>query len=154
MLAFSQSAKGGKIMPVRQGEATWKGNLQEGKGIVKLGKGAFEGAYSFTSRFEEGVGTNPEELLGAAHAGCFSMALSARLSRAGFEPKSVHTVADVHIERVGEGFKITRILLKTEADVPGIDAKTFLEEAETAKVGCPVSQALTGVEISLEAKLL
>ncbi len=141
-------------MPVRQAEATWKGNLREGQGTVKFGKGAFEGAYSFASRFEEGTGTNPEELLGAAHAGCFSMALSARLSQAGFEPRRVHTIAHVHIEKVGEGFKITRIELETEAEVPGIDPKAFLDQAEAAKSGCPVSQALAGVDISLNARLV
>jgi osmotically inducible protein OsmC len=141
-------------MPVRQGEAIWKGNLREGKGTVKFGKGAFEGPYSFTSRFEEGPGTNPEELIGAAHAGCFSMALSGRLSQAGFEPKQIHTTAHVHVEKVGEGFKITRIVLETEAEVPGIDAKAFLDQAEGAKSGCPVSQALTGVEITLKARLV
>src|SRR5512143_2757870 len=112
-------------MPVRQAEATWKGNLREGQGTVKLSKGGFEGPYSFTSRFEEGAGTNPEELLGAAHAGCFSMALSGQLSKAGFEPTRIHTVANVHIEKVGEGFKITHILLETEAEVPGIDQQAF-----------------------------
>lgn len=141
-------------MPVRQAEATWKGNLREGQGTVKFGKGAFEGPYSFASRFEEGTGTNPEELLGAAHAGCFSMALSSHLSKAGFEPRRVHTIAHVHIEKVGEGFKITRIVLETEAEVPGIDPKAFLDLAEGAKSGCPVSQALAGVDISLKAQLV
>lgn len=141
-------------MPVRQAEATWEGNLKEGKGTVAFGKGAFEGAYSFSSRFEEGTGTNPEELIGAAHAGCFSMALSGRLSQAGFEPRRIHTTAHVHIEKVGEGFKITRIVLETEAEVPGIEAQAFLDQAEAAKSGCPVSQALTGVEITLDARLV
>ncbi len=142
-------------MPVRQAEATWDGTLREGQGTVKFGKGtAFVGAYSFASRFEEGSGTNPEELLGAAHAGCFSMALSGGLTKAGFPPNRVHTVANVHVDKVGEGFKITRIELETEAEVPGIDEKIFLEQAEAAKKGCPVSQALTGVEISLNARLV
>lgn len=140
-------------MPVRQAEATWKGNLREGQGTVKFGKGAFEGAYSAASRFEEGTGTNPEEMLGAAHAGCFSMALSAGLSKAGFEPRRVHTTASVHIEKVGEGFKITRIVLETEAEVPGIDAGTFQKVAEATKSGCPVSQALASIKISLNARL-
>src|SRR6266436_8271852 len=107
-------------MAKRTASAVWEGTLREGKGTVKLGSGAFEGAYSFASRFEEGKGTNPEELIGAAHAGCFSMALSAGLGRAGFTPKRIETSARVHLEKVGEAFRITRIELKTEAAVPGI----------------------------------
>lgn len=141
-------------MPVRQAEAIWKGSSREGQGTIKFGKGAFEKPYSHASRFEEGAGTNPEELLGAAHAGCFSLALASRLGRAGFEPKQIHTTANVSIEKVGEGFKITRILLETEASIPGIDAKAFQEQAEAAKSGCPVSQALAGVDISLKARLV
>jgi osmotically inducible protein OsmC len=121
---------------------------------MRLGSGAFEGAYSFTSRFENGPGTNPEELLGAAHAGCFSMALSAGLSRAGHPPTRVHTTAEVHIERGEAGFGITRIDLRTEAEVPGIDDETFRREAESAKSGCPVSKALAATEITLDAKLV
>ena len=141
-------------MPVRAAEAEWKGSLQEGSGTMRFGSGAFEGQYSFGSRFEEGVGTNPEELIGAAHAGCFSMALSGALSRAGHPPTRVHTTAKVHIEKGDAGFSITRIELKTEGEVPGIDEDTFRKEAEGAKVGCPVSKALTGTEITLDAKLL
>jgi osmotically inducible protein OsmC len=141
-------------MPVRTSEAEWRGNLREGKGRVKLGSGAFEGSYSFPSRFEEGKGTNPEELLGAAHAGCYSMALSAGLSKAGHPPTRVHTVARVHLEKVGEGFGITRIELECEAEVPGIGAPAFQEQAEGAKKGCPVSKALAATEITLKAKLL
>jgi osmotically inducible protein OsmC len=141
-------------MPVRTAEAEWKGNLSRGSGRMKVGSGAFEGSYSFPSRFEEGPGSNPEELIGAAHAGCFSMALSHMLSEAGHIPDVVHTTAKVHIEKVGEGFKITTIELQTEGKVPGIDEETFLEKAEAAKEGCPVSQALAGTEIRLEAKLL
>ena len=141
-------------MPVRRSEAEWRGNLREGSGRVKLGSGAFEGSYSFPSRFEEGKGTNPEELLGAAHAGCYSMALSAGLSKAGHPPTRVHTVARVHLEKVGEGFGITRIELECEAEVPGISAAAFQEQAEGAKKGCPVSKALAATEISLKAKLL
>jgi osmotically inducible protein OsmC len=121
---------------------------------MRLGSGAYEGKYSFGSRFEEDPGANPEELIAAAHAGCFSMALSAGLGRAGFSPQSVQTSARAHLERVGEGFQITRIELSTEAAVPGIDEATFLEHAEGAKANCPVSQALAGVEISLDAKLV
>ena len=141
-------------MPVRSAEAQWEGSLQEGSGIMRLGSGAFEGRYSFTSRFEDGPGTNPEELIGAAHAGCFSMALSGALSRAGHVPTRVHTTARVHIDRGDAGFSITRIELQTEAEVPGLDDETFRREAEGAKAGCPVSKALTGTEITLDAKLL
>ena len=106
-------------MPVRKASAVWEGSLKEGQGTVKLGSGAYEGPYSFGSRFEEAGGTNPEELIGAAHAGCFSMALSAGLGRAGFTPTRVATTAKVHLEKVGEGFKITRIELDNESTVPG-----------------------------------
>jgi osmotically inducible protein OsmC len=128
--------------------------LKDGKGRVKLGSGAYEGQYNFSSRFESGTGTNPEELIGAAHAGCFSMAFSAGLEKAGFKPRRVATKAKVHIEKVGEGFKITRIELDTEAAIPGIDEATFRQQAEGAKKGCPVSQALAGTEITLNAKLV
>jgi osmotically inducible protein OsmC len=141
-------------MPVRIGKAVWEGNLRNGKGIMKLGSGTFEGPYSFASRFEEGKGTNPEELIGAAHAGCFSMALSHELSQAGYSPKSVSTIASVHLEKVGEGFKITAIDLNTEAEIPGIEENEFLKQAEAARKDCPVSQALSGTEIRLQAKLL
>jgi osmotically inducible protein OsmC len=120
---------------------------------MKLGSGAYEGAFSFASRFENGIGTNPEELIGAAHAGCFSMALSFMLEQAGFPPERVHTTARVHIDKAGEGFRITSVELETEAKIPGIDEKKFLEQAEAAKKGCPVSQALAGTGITLKAKL-
>jgi osmotically inducible protein OsmC len=141
-------------MAKRTASAVWEGTLKDGKGRVKLGSGAFEGQYSFASRFEEGAGTNPEELIGAAHAGCFSMALAAGLTRAGFNPTRISTTASVSLGKVGEGFKITSIELNTEAEVPGIEESAFLEQAETAKKNCPVSQALAGTEISLNAKLL
>ncbi len=141
-------------MAKRTASAVWEGTLREGKGRVKLGSGAFEGQYSFASRFEEGTGTNPEELIGAAHAGCFSMALAAGLTRAGFNPKRISTNANVSLEKVGEGFKITTIDLNTEAEIPGIDENAFLEQAQTAKKNCPVSQALAGTEISLNARLV
>ncbi len=141
-------------MPIRKAEAVWEGTLKQGKGTMKLGSGAFEGAYSFASRFEEGKGTNPEELIAAAHAGCFSMAFSLFLEMAGFTPVHVHTIASVRIEKVGEGFRITTIDLDTEAKVPGIDEKKFLEQAEAAKKGCPVSVALAGADIRLKAKLV
>ena len=121
---------------------------------MKLGTGAFEGGYTFASRFENGKGTNPEELIGAAHAGCFSMALSAGLGRAGFTPEYVKTSAKVTLEKVNDAFSITTIELKTEAKIPNIDEKAFLEQAEGAKKGCPVSKALTGVNIKLDAKLV
>jgi len=108
-------------MPTRKAEAEWKGNLAEGSGRLRVGSGAFDGPYSFKSRFEEGqAATNPEELIGAAHAGCFTMALTAQLSRAGLAPARVQTGAKVTLEKVGEGFSITRIELETEADIPGI----------------------------------
>ena len=141
-------------MPVRKANAVWEGSLKEGQGTMRLGSGAFEGRYSFGSRCEEAGGTNPEELIGAAHAGCFSMAFAAGLGRAGFPPKRVATSAKVHIEKVGEGFKITRIELDNESEVPGIDDATFQEAARKAKEGCPVSQALGGVEITLNARLM
>jgi osmotically inducible protein OsmC len=141
-------------MATRTAEAVWEGNLRDGTGRVKLGSGGYEGPYSFRSRFEDGAGTNPEELLGAAHAGCFSMALSAALSKAGFTARRIQTSVRVHLEKVGDGFKITRIQLDTDAEVPQLDAKAFLEHAEGAKKSCPVSVALAGVEISLNARLV
>jgi osmotically inducible protein OsmC len=141
-------------MPVRTAEATWQGDLKGGKGSVKLGSGAFQGAYSFTSRFEEGTGTNPEELIAAAHAGCFSMAFSHGLSQAGFVPKRVTTTARVHLEKTAGGFGIPRIELICEAEVPGITEAVFREQAETAKKNCPISKLLAAAEITLDAKLL
>jgi osmotically inducible protein OsmC len=141
-------------MATRTAEAVWEGNLRDGSGRVILGSRAYDGPYSFRSRFEEGAGTNPEELIGAAHAGCFSMALSAGLTKAGFTARRIHTTARVHLEKVGEGFKISRIQLDTEADVPQLDAKAFQEHAEGAKKNCPVSVALAGVDITLNARLV
>lgn len=142
-------------MPTRKAEAEWKGNLAEGEGKLKVGSGAFEGPYSFKSRFEEGeAATNPEELIGAAHAGCFTMALIAALSRAGIKPTRIHTEAKVKLEKVGEAFAITQIDLETEAEVPGVDDAAFQNYASGAKQNCPVSKALAGTEIHLNAKLL
>jgi osmotically inducible protein OsmC len=141
-------------MPTRNAEATWEGDLKSGKGNMKLAGGAYDGAYSFASRFEQGKGTNPEELIAAAHAGCFSMALSHGLAQAGFTPKRVHTVAKVHLEKTAEGFGIPRIDLETDADVPGISEDVFKQQAETAKKNCPVSKLLKGAEITLNAKLV
>ena len=141
-------------MPARSANARWEGGLKDGKGNMRLGGGAFEGQYSFSSRFEEGVGTNPEELIAAAHAGCFSMALSAGLERGGHNPNSVETEAKVHLSpKDGGGFRISRIDLITTADVAGIDDDAFQQAAQAAKEGCPVSGALSAVEITLEAKL-
>jgi osmotically inducible protein OsmC len=141
-------------MPARTSQAVWKGDLQSGNGTVKLGSGAYEGAYSFKSRFEDGTGTNPEELLGAAHAGCFSMALAAALSRQGFKVNSVDTTAKVYLEKVEAGNTITRIELVTKGDVEGIDEAKFKEAAEAAKSGCIVSRALAAVPtITVDASL-
>jgi lipoyl-dependent peroxiredoxin len=142
-------------MPKRTAEARWDGSLQEGNGTMRMASGAYEGPYSFQSRFQEGDGTNPEELIAAAHAGCFSMALSADLGRAGHSAESVETTATVHLDKVEEGFAIKRIELETQARVPGIDDSEFQEIAEGAKKGCPVSQALAAVEsIELRASLV
>jgi osmotically inducible protein OsmC len=143
-------------MPVRAADAIWSGTLTEGSGVMKMASGAYEGKYSRGSRFEEAPGTNPEELLAAAHAGCFSMALSGDLGRAGFPPDSIHTTAKVHINRKPEGgWIINKIELETEAKVPGIADAQFQEIASKSKSGCPVSAALSAVgEITLSAKLL
>ena len=140
-------------MATRTGTAVWEGTLKGGKGTMKLGSGAFEGQYSFSSRFESGAGTNPEELIGAAEAGCFSMALSVGLEKAGFPPKHISTTANVKLEKVGDAFRITAIDLETDADVPGIDDATFQEQAEQTKKNCPVSVALSGTQINLRARL-
>jgi len=139
-------------MLVRSSSAIWEGGLK-GKGTMKVGAGVFEGGYSFASRFEDGKGTNPEELIGAAHAGCFSMALSLILEQAGYKPERISTKATVKVDKVGDGFRITEIDLVTEGRVPGMDEKSFREKAEAAKTGCPVSAALAGVVIKLEARL-
>jgi len=138
-------------MKTSDAKAKWIGNLQAGRGRVALGSGAFEGDYSFTSRFEQGAGTNPEELIAAAHAGCFSMALAHGLTSAGYEPKEINTTAKVRIENTDGAFVIPWIELETEGRVPGIDETEFRQQAETAKNGCPVSKALAGPEIRLTA---
>ena len=141
-------------MPARTANARWEGGLRDDKGNMRLGGGAFEGQYSFSSRFEEGVGTNPEELSAAAHAGCFSMAFSGGLEKAGFSPNSVETEAKVHLSPAdGGGFRISRIDLVTNADVPGIEEGAFQQAAQAAKEGCPVSKALAAVEITVNATL-
>lgn len=141
-------------MPVRSADAVWEGDLQGGKGSMRFGSGAFDGQYSFSSRFEEGTGTNPEELIAAAHAGCYSMALSGALGRNETPPTRVQTTAKVHLERAEVGFHIPHIELLCEAEVPGIDQAEFLRIAEEVKSTCPVSRVLAGAEITLEAKLL
>ncbi len=141
-------------MPTRRAEAEWRGNLREGKGNLKVGSGAFDLPYSFRDRFEDGKGTNPEELIGAAHAGCFTMALSADLTAAGHPPDRIHTTATVTIDKADQGFAITKIELVTEGTVPGLDAAGFQARAEAAKTNCPVSKALAATPITLTAKLV
>lgn len=141
-------------MATRQANAEWKGTLKEGTGHMSLGSGSYTGPFSFVSRFENGTGTNPEELIGAAHAGCFSMALSAGLGKAGITPTSIRTNAKVHLGATDAGPTITRIELDVEGEVPGIDQATFQQHAETAKKTCIVSRALAGVnEVSVKATL-
>ena len=140
-------------MPTNKANATWKGDLPSGSGTMKFGNGAYEGAYTSKSRFEDGEGTNPEELIGAAHAGCYSMALSNELAEAGFTPDSVETQANVTLDIVDGDPKITTSKLIVNAHVPEIDEDTFMEHAEGAKKGYPVSKALAGVNIKLDATL-
>ena len=140
-------------MPQRSADATWTGPLAEGSGTMSVESGAYNGSYSFHSRFEDGEASNPEELIAAAHAGCFSMALSNLLDEAGFSPDSVHTTADVTLRMVDGDPTITRVFLTTKATVPDLDDDTFQQHAEAAKEGCPVSKALAGVEIDLDASL-
>ena len=138
-------------MAVRKASAVWNGTLREGAGTMKLGSGAYEGPFTYASRFEEGPGTNPEELIGAAHAGCFSMFLSALLTKAGFTPTNIATTATVTL---GAGPAITDIELNSQVDVPGLDEARLQELAAEAKAGCPVSKALAGVNIKLNAQLV
>jgi lipoyl-dependent peroxiredoxin len=141
-------------MPNRRANAVWNGSLTEGNGTMRMASGAYEGPYSFQSRFEEGEGTNPEELIAAAHAGCFSMALSAELGNLGHTPDSVETEAIVHLDEVDDGFAIKRIDLRTRVTAPGVPESDFEQAAEAAKKGCPVSLALAAVEtIDLDAEL-
>lgn len=141
-------------MPVRKAQAVWNGDLFKGNGTMEFGSGAFKGNYSFGSRFEEAKGTNPEELIGAAHAGCFSMAFAATLAENGFKPEKVETHARVNLNKVEGGFKITSIELETEARVPDIDNEKFQSLGLDVKKNCPVSLALAGVEIKLNAKMV
>ncbi|HET6528445.1 MAG TPA: OsmC family protein [Balneolaceae bacterium] len=141
-------------MPTRKANAIWKGDLKTGQGTMKMESGSYEGAYSFGSRFKNEKGTNPEELIGAAHAGCFSMALSLELSEAGYTPESIDTEAKVSFEVEDGGPTITGVKLLTKASVPSIENDEFQKFAEGAKNGCPVSKALKGTDITLEATLL
>jgi osmotically inducible protein OsmC len=141
-------------MAVRTADAEWKGDLKSGTGTVRSASGALNGKYSFSSRFEEGTGTNPEEMIGAALAGCYSMALANNLAQAGHTAESVRTTARVHLEKTDKGQTVTRIELATRAKVPGVDAKTFAEKAEATRTGCPISRALGAVQIDLDAKLV
>ena len=140
-------------MAVRKANATWRGDLSSGAGEMSTETGAVKGPFSFKSRFEEEQGTNPEELIGAAHAGCFSMAFGKQLSDQGYAPEKVSTEASVTLHAGDDGIAITKIHLTSHAKVPGIDQEQFTSLAEAAKKGCPVSKALAGVEISLDANL-
>jgi len=140
-------------MPQRTAEAQWTGGLVEGKGRVKVQSGTIDAPYDFRARTGDGSGTNPEELIGAAHAGCFTMQLSALLEKAGFTAERLHTRATVHFEKQAEGFAIPRIDLVTEGSVEGLDQAAFQKHAETAKNICPVSKALAGTKITLTATL-
>lgn len=140
-------------MATRTGKARWEGKFPSGKGQVQLGSGAFEGPFSFASRFENGQGTNPEELIGAAEAGCYSMALSKLLTDEGYTPLSVQTTAKVHLNKQDGDFAITSVNLETVADVDGIDEATLRKAADKARRSCIVSRALAGTDITVNAKL-
>jgi osmotically inducible protein OsmC len=142
-------------MPTRESSAVWEGSIAKGSGVMRFGSGAYEGAYDVPSRFEDGEGTNPEELIAAAHAGCFSMQLSGILTRAGSPPDRISTTAAVTVEKFDDGWRITQIHLTMQAEVPGISDEDFQEHAEAAKNTCPVSKALAAVEeITLDATLV
>jgi lipoyl-dependent peroxiredoxin len=138
-------------MSIRNASAVWNGTLKEGDGTMKLGSGAFEGTFTYASRFEEGPGTNPEELVGAAQAGCFSMYLAAVLTDAGYPPRQIRTSARVHLQ---EGPRISLIELDTEAEVPNVDETTFQEKVDYSKKNCPISLALSGPELQVSARLV
>ena len=138
---------------VRKASAEWRGGLKDGKGTVSTESGVLaNAAYSFGTRFENGKGTNPEELIAAAHAGCFSMALSAKLGAAGMTPESIRTTASITLEKVGEGFSVTSSHLEMTAKIPGAERAAFQKAAEAAKSGCPISKLLNA-KITLDAKL-
>ncbi|MGQ0703884.1 MAG: OsmC family protein [Gemmatimonadales bacterium] len=138
----------------RTAQARWEGELRTGSGSVRLGSGAFEGKFTFGTRFESSPGTNPEELLGAAHAGCFTMALANTLAKDGHPATSIDTTATVHLEKVGEGFSITRIDLTTRGVVPGISSEEFTRAAEDMGANCIVSRALKAVPTRVQATLV
>jgi osmotically inducible protein OsmC len=140
-------------MPVRRAEAVWYGSSADGHGQMRFGAGPVELEYSAGSRFEEDPGSNPEEVLGAAHAGCFTQSLATRLTRAGFPPIAIHTTAEVHLEKLEAGWTVTRIHLSTEVEALGVEESAFLELADAAKQNCPISRALGNVEIRLQARL-
>jgi lipoyl-dependent peroxiredoxin len=139
-------------MPTRKATATWTGTLKEGKGHL-AGQSGLDMQYAFSSRFEDGPGTNPEELLAAAYAGCYSMALNVALERAGFAAEYVKTEGNCTVEKIGDGMSISKLKLVTRAKVPGLDAAKFLEFAEATKTGCIVSRALSAVPMELDAAL-
>ncbi len=140
-------------MPTRTSDAEWHGNLREGHGHMRFGGGAYEGAFTWASRFSDGGGTNPEELIAAAHAGCYSMALSGDLTAAGFKPELIRASAEVRLEHVNNKWTISQVDLTVGAKVPGIDDATFQKIAEGTRTGCPVSRALGGVNVTLDATL-
>ncbi|MGH2626465.1 MAG: OsmC family protein [Anaerolineales bacterium] len=140
-------------MADRYAEAVWEGDLKQGVGRMKLPAAGTEGRYSYRSRFEDGPGTNPEELLAAAHAGCFSMALAGNVGKAGFTPMRITTRATVTADRVEGRWTVTGIRLETTGQVKGLEAVKFAEFAEDAKVNCPISRALAGIPIQLDARL-
>ena len=139
-------------MKIRKATAVWEGGIKEGGGRIRLESGLFDAPYTAAGRFEEGEGTNPDELLGAADAACFTMALALALTQKGHPPRKIETEAEVSLDKVDTGHRIKGILLKVEADVPGVDEAVFREMAETAKSNCPVGAALKGTEIRLEIK--
>ncbi len=142
-------------MPIRNSSAVWEGNLKDGKGNMKLGSGAYEGAYTYASRFENGKGTNPEELIGAAHAGCFSMFLASVLAKSGHDPKRISTTARVSFTKGESGFRITAIELDTEASVPGLERNELQKSVDEAKKNCPVSRALSEeISVTVQATLV
>jgi lipoyl-dependent peroxiredoxin len=146
--------QGGLVMPMQTSKAIWEGSLKDGQGTLSIGKTIREVAYSFSSRFGNGEGTSPEELIGAAHAGCFSMLLANNLANLGYTAARIQTIANVHLERIGEHYEISKIDLDTEAKVPGLDERVFLNQAHMAKRNCPISRLCGITEITLHARLL
>lgn len=141
-------------MSIHEAQAQWHGDLKTGNGRMRMNSGYLDGTFDFHTRFEQDSGTNPEEMIGAALAGCYSMALTKMLEDAGFHPKSITTRSRVHLNKIGANFKLTAIDLETKAHVPDIAPNEFAVQAEAAKEGCPVSQALNGVEINLKADMV